>query len=140
MSNLYLLITIGMGAGLIGVLIHQFGGSQEARLESIEAARQRFLLDFAGETIHQVWLSRDAKVAFLKLASSAKIGLVCSLGAMYYTRMVAKQDIKSIQRLVDGFYLDLYEVFFPKIHYFAQVDTQEYQDLLHYLQDYKEIY
>lgn len=97
MSLPVLAALVVIGVGLIVAAIHFTGGSRWASLDTPEAARERFAIDFPNLAIDRTCVTLDRRSAFLEL-SNGQVGLVHAVGAKFLTRLYGPIDIASLRR------------------------------------------
>lgn len=99
MSLPVLAALVVIGVGMIVAAIHFTGGSRGASLDTPEAARERFAIDFPNLAIGRIHVTLDRRSAFLELADG-RIGLVHAVGAKFLTRLYSAVDVASLRRSV----------------------------------------
>ncbi len=84
LSILIPLVVIGLIIGLTA--IHLFGGKVVAKIENLDQAETRFLVDFPDANICNSYLSADQKTALLIDDEKKPLGLILALGSKQITR------------------------------------------------------
>lgn len=97
MSLPVLAALVVIGVGMIVAAIHFTGGSRWASLDTPEAARERFAIDFPNLAIDRIHVTLDRRSAFLEVADG-RVGLVHAVGAKFLTRLYGPIDIASFRR------------------------------------------
>lgn len=97
MSLPVLAALVVIGVGMIVAAIHFTGGSRGASLDTPEAARERFAIDFPSLAIGRTHVTIDRRSAFLEVADG-RVGLVHAVGAKFLTRLYGPVDVTSLRR------------------------------------------
>ncbi len=91
MSLTLLVAMVVVGISAIVIAVHLSGGTTTAKLESADAARQRFAHDFADIEVGNVWITEQGHAAFLAL-KDGRAGIVSALGDRFLTRIVSPDE------------------------------------------------
>jgi len=97
MSLPVLAALVVIGVGMIVAAIHFTGGSRAASLDTPDAARGRFAIDYPNLAIGRVHVTLDRRSAFLEVADGG-VGLVHAIGAKFLTRLYGPADVTSLRR------------------------------------------
>lgn len=97
MSLPVLAALVVIGVGMIVAAIHFTGGSRAASLDTPDAARARFAIDYPSLTIGRTYVTIDRRSAFLEVADG-RLGLVHAVGAKFLTRLYGPADVTSLRR------------------------------------------
>jgi len=95
------LVNLVLIAAIVG-LVHWLGRSIKARLDSAEAAKALFQVEFPEARIAEIGLTGAGDGALLALEGGNAIGLVMALGANWLVRMVEPQNFGTASVTRDG--------------------------------------
>lgn len=88
-------------AAIVG-LVHWLGRSVKARLDSAEAAKSLFLVEFPDAKIAEIALTGAGDGALLALEDRRAIGLVAALGAHWLVRQIEPRSFGTASVTADG--------------------------------------
>jgi hypothetical protein len=98
---LVFVVNLVLIAAIVG-LVHWLGRSVKARLDSAEAARGLFLVEFPDAKVTEIVLAGAGDGALLALDGCGSIGLVAAIGAHWLVRRVEPQNFGTVSTTPDG--------------------------------------
>ncbi|MEZ5872120.1 MAG: hypothetical protein R3D32_09775 [Nitratireductor sp.] len=89
-----------VGLALVAVAIHLLGLSKDVFISTISDAIRLLETDFPDAIVEEAILASNGKAAILKLEDGSA-GLVEAMGDRYVTRVVARNDVRQVERKGD---------------------------------------